>query len=61
MSSMLSGYIAPLGLAMLFAAALSLVYLLMKKDDPDVQKDALLLFAILFVFIGVRLLLPKQL
>lgn len=58
---MLSGYIAPLGLAMLFAAALSLVYLLTKKDDPDVQKDSLLLFAILFVFIGVRLLLPKQL
>jgi hypothetical protein len=58
---MLSGFIAPLGLAMLFAAALSLVYLMVKKDEPSVQKDSLLLFAILFVFIGVRLLLPKQL
>ena len=58
---MLSGFIAPLGLAMLFAAALSLMYLTVKKDDPSVQKDSLLLFAILFVFIGVRLLLPKQL
>ena len=58
---MLSGFIAPLGLAMLFAAALSLVYLMVKKDEPRVQKDSLLLFAILFVFIGVRLLLPKQL
>ncbi len=58
---MLSGFIAPLGLAMLFAAALSLVHLMVKKDEPSVQKDSLLLFAILFVFIGVRLLLPKQL
>jgi hypothetical protein len=58
---MLSGFVAPLGLAMLFAAALSLVYLIVKKDEPSVQKDSLLLFAILFVFIGVRLLLPKQL
>jgi len=58
---MLSGFVAPLGLAMLFAAALSLVYLLVKKDERTVQKDSLLLFAILFVFIGVRLLLPKQL
>ena len=57
---MVSGFIAPLGLAMLFAAALSLVYLLVKRHEPNVQKDSLLLFAILFIFIGVRLLLPER-
>ncbi len=52
--------IAPLGLAMLFSASIALAYLLFHKDDPRVQKDSLILFLILFVFIGIRLLLPHD-
>lgn len=53
--------LAPLGLAMLFSALISLAYLIFRPDDPDVQKNSLLLFLILFVFIGIRLLLPTDL
>jgi hypothetical protein len=53
--------IAPLGLAMLFSALISLAYLIFRPDDPNVQKNSLLLFLILFVFIGIRLLLPHDL
>ena len=52
--------IAPLGLAMLFSASIALAYLLFHKDDRRVQKDSLILFLILFVFIGIRLLLPQN-
>jgi len=52
--------IAPLGLAMLFSASISLAYLLFRRKDPNVQTDSLILFAVLFVFIGIRLLLPKN-
>lgn len=58
---MLSGVVAPLGLAMLFSATLSLAYLLMKRDEPTVQRDSLILFSVLFVFVGVRVLLPSGL
>ncbi|MFN3889501.1 MAG: hypothetical protein ACK4MV_03815 [Beijerinckiaceae bacterium] len=51
--------IAPLGLAMLFSASIALAYLIFRRDDPNVQKDSLILFLILFVFIGVRMLLPN--
>ncbi len=53
--------IAPLGLAMLFSASIALAYLIFRRDDPHVQKDSLVLFLILFVFIGIRLLLPHDL
>lgn len=56
----LQNLIAPLGLAMLFSASIALAYLLFRRKDPNVQTDSLILFAILFVFIGVRLLLPKN-
>ena len=52
--------VAPLGLAMLFCASIALAYLLFHGRDPRAQKDSLILFAVLFVFIGVRLLLPRH-
>jgi hypothetical protein len=52
--------VAPVGLAMLFSASISLAYLLFHKDDRNVQRDSLILFGVLFVFTGVRLLLPHD-
>jgi hypothetical protein len=52
--------VAPVGLAMLFSASISLAYLLFHKDDSNAQKDSLILFGVLFVFTGVRLLLPHD-
>ena len=52
--------VAPLGLAMLFSASIALAYLLFHGRDPRAQKDSLILFAVLFVFIGIRLLLPRH-
>jgi hypothetical protein len=52
--------VAPVGLAMLFSASISLAYLLFHKDDRNAQRDSLILFGVLFVFTGVRLLLPHD-
>jgi hypothetical protein len=57
---LLHGFIAPLGLAMLFSASISLAYLIFRRKDPNVQTDALILFGVLFFFIGIRLLLPHD-
>jgi len=51
--------VTPLGLAMLFSASIALAYLLFHRNDPKAQKDSLILLLVLFVFIGIRLLLPR--
>lgn len=51
--------IAPLGLAMLFSALISLAYMYFHSHEPDVQKNSLILFAVLFLFTGICLLLPR--
>lgn len=55
---MLERFVAPLGLAILFSALMSLGYMYVHRHEADVQKNSLILFGILFVFIGIRLLLP---
>lgn len=52
--------IAPLGLAMLYSALMALAYLYFRRADPNVNRDSLILFAVLFFFIGIRLLLPRD-
>ncbi len=55
---LLERFVAPLGLAILFSALMSLGYMYVHRHEADVQKNSLILFGILFVFIGIRLLLP---